>query len=210
LVASVAICGDAQATIIDHGDYLTDTTSGLDWLDVTKTANMSYSEALAELGVGGSYEGWRYATGIEFNTLVGNYTGAIIAAFDVRVNQEPNKIDGLVVLLGSTIDAYYMHEFGQSADDYLGYHISDSIGYIADDYDINSSWTAILVDYDAFGYVDFSQAHYTHPDKAYKTYKIGSYLVRNAEIPEPSAVFLMLAAGLGMVGARYSHNSAKG
>ena len=42
-VLSVSAIGAAQATIVDNGDTTIDTASGLEWLDVTKTVNMSYN-----------------------------------------------------------------------------------------------------------------------------------------------------------------------
>jgi hypothetical protein len=51
----------ANATLIDNGDYTTDTESGLDWLDWTETLSDTQSEALAEF----SGDGWRIATATE-------------------------------------------------------------------------------------------------------------------------------------------------
>ena len=57
-VAMLVSCA-SQATIIDQGDYLTDTATGLDWLDVTTTSNLSYNDVSAQLGVSGALDGWR-------------------------------------------------------------------------------------------------------------------------------------------------------
>ena len=48
-VASITLMsmpsGFASASLIDHGDYLTDNgPAGLDWLDVTKTVGVSFNE----------------------------------------------------------------------------------------------------------------------------------------------------------------------
>ena len=59
----------ANAAIIDNGSYTTDTESGLDWLDVTLSINRSYSDVSSQFGSGGDFEGWRYATGIEFDMV---------------------------------------------------------------------------------------------------------------------------------------------
>jgi hypothetical protein len=56
----------ANATLIDNGDYTTDTESGLDWLDWTKTLNYTQSEALDEFGGAG----WRIATATEADGLM--------------------------------------------------------------------------------------------------------------------------------------------
>lgn len=64
----------AHATVINHGTYTTDTTSGLDWLDTSFTANQSYDQVTTELA-GGSLNGWRYATADDLFTLISNFTG---------------------------------------------------------------------------------------------------------------------------------------
>lgn len=53
--------GDARIT---H-----DTVTCLEWLDLTQTVNRSYVEMLTLLGPGGTFEGWRYATPQEVETL---------------------------------------------------------------------------------------------------------------------------------------------
>jgi hypothetical protein len=68
----------ANATLIDNGDYTTDTESGLDWLDWTKTLNYTQSEALDEFGGAG----WRIATATEADGLMDNQFG--VADWDNR------------------------------------------------------------------------------------------------------------------------------
>lgn len=55
------------------GSITRDTDTGLDWLDVTATRDLSYDDVAAQMSVGGSYEGWRYATVTEFDTLIKNF-----------------------------------------------------------------------------------------------------------------------------------------
>ena len=52
-----------QAALVDNGSYTTDTVSGLDWLDLTATENLSVSDALA------ANSGWRLATNSEVEDL---------------------------------------------------------------------------------------------------------------------------------------------
>jgi hypothetical protein len=59
----------ANATLIDNGDYTTDTESGLDWLDWTLTVNKTQAEALTIF----SAAGWRVATGTEARGLLGDF-----------------------------------------------------------------------------------------------------------------------------------------
>jgi hypothetical protein len=66
----------ANATLIDNGDYSTDTESGLDWLDWTLTVDKTQAEALIIYGS----EGWRTATQTEATNLMVNFFGAIIGS----------------------------------------------------------------------------------------------------------------------------------
>ena len=58
--ATLVFTHSTSAAIVDNGTYTT--VDGIDWLDLTATAGMSYNEVNAQLGVGGSYEGWTYAS----------------------------------------------------------------------------------------------------------------------------------------------------
>jgi hypothetical protein len=59
----------ANATLIDNGDYSTDTESGLDWLDWAETKGMTQGYALSQF----SDAGWRAATEIEAFGLMENF-----------------------------------------------------------------------------------------------------------------------------------------
>lgn len=55
-ILAALLCGTqaASAAFIDHGTYLTDAASGLDWLDVTASVNWSYTDVSGQLAAGGS------------------------------------------------------------------------------------------------------------------------------------------------------------
>ncbi len=91
------------AEIIDNGRFTTDTDTGLDWLDVTETVNMSYNDVIKEMGIGGKFEGFRYATAEEFNTFVGHYTDTIITQTKIRqVIDSTVNTEKLMAMLGPT------------------------------------------------------------------------------------------------------------
>ena len=205
LLACLAFCGTVQASIIDHGPYLTDTQSGLDWLDVTTTAGMSVTGVRTQLMTGGQFSGWRYATSKEFNQLVTNYTGITVSGNDY-INQEPNKIDGLVTLLGSTADVYALANYGKTYDALLGYSEGEGVdytsGYLGDLKDPTTAWIAMLWDYDADpANFDYSKAFYSDYYVGFSSLTYGSYLVRESSpIPEPSTILLILTAALVLIG----------
>ena len=61
---------NVHSAIIDYNTYFTDTNTGLNWLDVTATVNRSYNDISSQFVAGGEFDGWRYATKNEFNSLL--------------------------------------------------------------------------------------------------------------------------------------------
>lgn len=91
----------ASAAIVDNGTYTTDTTSGLDWLDLTPTLGKSYFQVEALLGSGQLYAGWSFATHDQLDMLAFNYTG-LSTASAINSSLNPNLFDGLIGMLGQT------------------------------------------------------------------------------------------------------------
>ena len=77
LIGLLASSLSVNATIIDNGSYTTDTITGLDWLDVTMTLNMSVNEVSNDT----RFIGWRYATTNDLNNLVTDYIGFDITTY---------------------------------------------------------------------------------------------------------------------------------
>lgn len=184
-----------MAPMEDHGNYLTDKTSGLDWLDITITFGKSYDYVSSQFGETGIYAGWRYATGDEFNTLISNYTGATISGYGV-INQETDLIDGLVTMLGyysPVVDVYY------------------AAGFIADSAPITSNYyRAGICDNDRVGTwcmgggnaQDVSVSHLDFAPSNYSQWNLGSFLVRSTSnyVPEPTSAALV---GLGIAAVAF-------
>lgn len=63
----------SQALIIDNNEYLTDSLTGLDWLDLTETYNQSRQTVASRLQTGGDLDGWRYANRYELGSLVARF-----------------------------------------------------------------------------------------------------------------------------------------
>lgn len=78
LAALLGLSCTANAAFIEtdwktQGDQLAvlDTETGLEWLDLSQTANKTFNQVLA--GLNGAYSGWRLPTLTELQRLMGNY-----------------------------------------------------------------------------------------------------------------------------------------
>jgi hypothetical protein len=198
------VSGQVNAAIISYGSWTTDTDTGLDWLDVTASVNWSFTDISLEFGNGGEFQGWRHATGDEFNTLVGNFTGNPVTSYGY-VNQEEDLTDGLIVLLGSTLDSFHLHYNGSTYDAIHGEAEGDyydfTSGFIADT-DVNGEqYLAFLDDPDWwFGFFDRSHAHHQTLSRDYSEYSQGHFLVRVSPIPIPASIWLFGTGILGLIG----------
>lgn len=200
LTIGLFFAANTHAAIVDHGTYLTDTTSGLEWLDVTESINMSRNQVAAELTAGGKFSGWRYATGTEFLKLASNTTGQSMANLPAYYGLPANiTLDSLVAMLGSTLDTYYLHFYGKTFDEYIGNSSQSqhyTIGLLSDEVP-NQTGTAYFAGYlndlDRNGNsIDGLQAYFVGFGPDSSGYNFGSYLVRTTnQIPEPETLALM-------------------
>jgi len=217
MVSSFMLSPHANASaygvgFIDNKDYTTDTNSGLDWLDVTLSVSQSYNYVSSQFGVRGEYEGWRYATGIELEHMISNWTGIpSMGVFTDRITQPEGAIDGLHFLLGSTLDSSSMVDYGKTFDARFGFEEgegADSVtGILYDAFDDDWNWFGRIWDgdapyFDADNGTDFTSVHLSTFHKGTDSYGVGSFLVRDTltTVPVPAAVWLMGSGLLGLMG----------
>lgn len=89
-----------EVDYLSAGDKLLtrDTVSNLEWLDLTRTLDISYTDMLAQLGPGGLYEGFRYATVADIDNLqvnAGLRPGLFLSTSPVEVNITVDLLDKL-------------------------------------------------------------------------------------------------------------------
>ena len=85
---------EVDSAIFGPGTLTRDTVQGLDFLDLEDTLGRSFQDVSSELGSGGEFEGFRYATFDEIESLVSNYnspatppgTPRLTALLDVATN----------------------------------------------------------------------------------------------------------------------------
>lgn len=198
-----------------------DTATGLDWLDVTVTRGLSYDQVTAQLGVGGTYEGYRYATVAELDQLIINFGYAKVNATcgytaihcDVGILTDSIIVENMIQTLGDTLDGYMdqtsnIHDIGPDAAGFtyglLGtshktatHPIQYDLAYISDNERINRADGTFALDAGDIVSTVFN-SWYSVNTSLY----VGSFLVAPSPVPVPGAVWLFSTALIGLVGIK--------
>jgi hypothetical protein len=192
-VSALALSTSVNAALVskdwkDTGDNLItrDTVSGLEWLDMTETNDMSYNFVSLQLDVGGQFEGWRYASSEEVIILWGNF-GINLAGSGLGSSVGLNT--GIITatdFFGDTSAEYYSLNTGSaglvSNSPAAGEHIAMGAYY---NQPTNTSY--YYQDSIIFG----DDTHYLY---------YGSYLVQTSPVPVPTAAWLFGSGLIGLIG----------
>ena len=186
LASILIISMPLQAALVGNGTYTSDTASGLDWLDLDLTFEMSMGDALT------ANSGWRLASEAEVSVLFeqvfpnfvetnGNcYPGPSCGTSDTNYGA-PTEIIG---------DMQYFHSlFGYR--EFSGILQARGMYFDAINPTVVRSMGAQGGSASAKVYgMDFTWA----VDDSYSAVGIGSYLVRSSVVPIPAAVWLFGSA----------------
>lgn len=170
-------------------DALTrDTDQGLDFLDVTFSSGRSFNDVSGEFGIGGDYEGFRYATLDEVIELANNF-GVNPAFVAGNANDINTDIAGLVDLLGATNTGMFNRATVAMTSTSLLPGLQQMVEFL-DEFD-----NSIFQDRISSEPVFAQGVATTSPS-------VGSYLVRAQPVPEPGTIFLVVVGGAGLFGLR--------
>jgi len=103
LVSNFSSATPIELDLYDPGDkpITSDTNTGLYWFDLIVTRNLSYNDALIQMSLGGSLEGFRYANVGDVDRLqvsAGLPAGNFYSSFFLY----KNKMDALIDMVGET------------------------------------------------------------------------------------------------------------
>lgn len=200
-----------------------DTETGLDWLDVTVTAGLSFNAVSAEFGAGGDYEGYRYATTAELDQLITNFGYVAVnqncdygmTNCDIVSGDNP-IVEHMIRTLGDTGDAYYdaINDDRDVGPGGAGW----TAGWLADnpypDDIIAYGGQGVIADsefihrHEGWSYYDTDDwiipAHGSVGSGTGAALEYGSFLVTPSAVPIPAAAWLFGSAllGLGVVKRR--------
>ncbi|ARN74886.1 hypothetical protein [Oceanicoccus sagamiensis] len=96
-----------NAVIVDLGSITRDTSTGLDWLDLTETNGRSYVDVSGKLGEGQEFDGWRYASVDEAQALWKNFgisSGTMVSISRADTLQYNSLVVAVDVLGNSVLD----------------------------------------------------------------------------------------------------------
>jgi len=227
LVSSLA----ANASIVDLGTITRDTDTGLEWLDVTETQGLSYNQVIAEMGDGGTYEGWRYAISSELDRLILNFgyvpqynecpygnsicdplyisSGPIFSVTHISSSWD-SLIEEMILTLGDTLDAGY--DALNHNHDVAPTGAGHTIGILGSStYTPGRLDTGVINDSETIFRLTGEQASDSRNSVSTidssmhpdtYNYFVGSFLVRPSAVPIPAAAWLFGSALIGLVGLK--------
>lgn len=181
LFALLSVLSQANAVLVDNGDYTTDTRTGLDWLDMSFSQGLSYNASIA------NNPGWRAASKSEVANLLGIPPFFRDLANYSIVKEVVDLLGATVVNLSYPTERHYLWGFTSDPGQVIGWPSGVVLYYgFNDEGPLDGSW----VD-NAFGSTskDVGVAHF------------GTLLVRASSVPDTgSALGFFGFAILALIG----------
>lgn len=172
---------NAHATLVDNGITTVDTDTGLEWLDLTETYDMTVAQVIPELAPAGLFAGYRLAVIAEVHELMTNAglpVSTIINGIVSTDIQDIIEANALTALLGNTITPQYGsryigargHLIDGNQDRVVGFYSRDQSNLYHDYFTGQPHWPGT-----------------------------GVWLVRSVDVPEPGPFALIILGLAGFV-----------
>jgi len=188
VLISISLSHSAGAALIDNGSFTTDTSSGLDWLDLSVTNAQSYASA-QNLNAG-----WRYATNQEVVGLFGvaftgyTNTNTVQNYSDSNVSGsyagQDNDVQNFISLFGLTAN-------GSSVSSSLGFYMDENNRLRQLGVSLYSTYTRVYGDEYTADWTDYTN---------FGVNGNGVFMVRTSVVPLPAAAWLFFSGIIGLVG----------
>lgn len=194
LILSVfCVVNIANAGLVKNGSIISDTDSGLDWMELTASTGITYNQMLANFNdVNSVFYGFEYASLTQIQALFNGegYTGDFYSYVT-----DSGSID-------ATTQIYNL--FGQTGvnccDRGDGMYLNENGGLI--------EWLYYIPEYDSTTSLVRALNNFIDPDVLYwdgsNNNEIGSWIVRSSteSIPEPSTLAIFALAMIGLASRR--------
>jgi len=185
---ALVLSTNVNAALIDNGNYTTDDVNQLDWLDLSYTEGVSYTDAtsVADTVEGG---GWTYATDAQVTSMWGQIFSSDwipTASGNITSTAYTEEVDTFTEMFGVL----------ENHPDYSG-----TLGWFRDD-------ASILRLMGVVNYLDpDAPDEMLGPDYTANFNSVqggvgnaGTYLVRTSVVPVPAAAWLFGSGLLGLIG----------
>lgn len=184
-----------------------DTSSGLEWLDLTVTAQRSYNDISSEFDASGELEGWRYATEVEISSFFDAFGGDsnFYNGWSIENNGLFDAVSQLWGNVQCVTDPYSCNQPGQGISKFIYEGNFDTtgkanLGFISD------TCTLCAISTDFYDGVDtlnrYVEGYWWDP-------VAGHALVRDiSEVPLPAAAWLFGSGFFGLIGVARRRNTA--
>jgi len=188
---------NSSAEIIDLGYITRDTSTGLDWLDLTQTTNRSYDDVSGAFGSGEEFDGYRYASPSEVATLWGNLGSHFGDGeqYGSSVFSSPAypAFTNAASIIGLTLPGAPTHNIWGAIGITSNQHAGSPRHYVA------GRWWDIVTEniVTLDGVQHFGGIGLWWDDSATQSY--GSYLVTSSPVPLPATAYLFLSGLVGLV-----------